>query len=147
MLCIRTNKEDQTRALGERLGKLVFRGCLIALYGDLGAGKTAFTRGLCNSLGIERVSSPSYTIMNLYEGSLPVYHFDAYRLADEDEFYALGGDEYFGSGLCIVEWPDKIEGALPQQRLDISIRNLGETEREFCFSPKGERYKTMIGGL
>lgn len=114
-----TNSPEQTEALGEQLGKTLLGGEIIALRGGLGAGKTAFTRGLARGLGIQmRVTSPTYTIVNEYDGGrLPLFHFDLYRLASSDELFEIGWEEYLTrGGVCAVEWSenasDMMDGAL-----------------------------------
>ena len=102
---------DDTKILAKRFAELAKDGCFVSLYGDIGAGKTAFVRLVAEALGIkEKVTSPSFTILNEYHtGEIPVYHFDLYRLVDVDEFYAIGGEEYLQTGLCIFEWGEMIE--------------------------------------
>ncbi len=110
------NEEDM-RALGLALGKEAQPGDVLALMGDLGAGKTTLTRYIAQGLGItERIQSPTFTIMRMYHsGRLPLYHFDVYRLEGEEDLDELDAEEYFyGEGLCVVEWADLIEGALPE---------------------------------
>lgn len=108
-------------------------GTVVALYGELGAGKTEFVRGACAALGIEAVdvSSPSFTIVNEYAGGrLPVYHFDAYRIKSSDEFFELGYEEYFGGdGICFVEWPERIESLLRVGVVRIRLEHDGPTKR------------------
>ena len=97
---------------------------VICLYGDLGAGKTAFVQGLAKGLGVtEYITSPTFTIVNVYEsGRLPLYHFDMYRLADCDEAYEIGYEEYvYGSGISVIEWPENIADILPENRYDVRI--------------------------
>ena len=97
---------------------------VICLYGDLGAGKTAFVQGLAKGLGVtEYITSPTFTIVNVYEsGKLPLYHFDMYRLADCDEAYEIGYEEYvYGGGISVIEWPENIADILPENRYDITI--------------------------
>ncbi len=110
------NEEDM-RTLGLALGKEAQPGDVLALMGDLGAGKTTLTRYIAQGLGItERIQSPTFTIMRMYHsGRLPLYHFDVYRLEGEEDLDELDAEEYFyGEGLCVVEWADLIEGALPE---------------------------------
>ena len=99
-------------------------GSVICLYGDLGAGKTAFVQGLAKGLGVtEYITSPTFTIVNVYEsGKMPLYHFDMYRLADCDEAYEIGYEEYvYGNGISVIEWPENIADILPENRYDITI--------------------------
>lgn len=110
-----TAGEEQTEALGVRLGQLLQPGAVIAYTGDLGAGKTAFTRGLARGLGIpDRVTSPTFTIVNEYEGGrLPLFHFDMYRLGSSDELFDIGWEDYLArGGVCAVEWSENVEDAL-----------------------------------
>ena len=119
-----SNGWQETFALGERLGRVAEPGQLICLNGDLGVGKTVFTQGFAKGLGIAQpVNSPTFTILQVYEeGRLPFYHFDVYRIADPEEMYELGYEDYFfGQGVCIVEWSVLIEELLPQNRTVISV--------------------------
>lgn len=121
---LRTRSAAATRALGERLGKLLRPGDVVALLGDLGAGKTQLVRGLCRGAGVPdgEVSSPTFAIVATYRGRLPVYHADLYRIADEDELFATGfGDLVGGDGALVVEWADRVPGALPEDRLTLRL--------------------------
>lgn len=115
--------EEQMARLGERLGEMLERGDVLCLSGDLGAGKTTLTKSIAQGLGVEDyVTSPSYTIVNEYEGRLPLYHFDVYRINDIEEMYELGYEDYFyGTGVCVVEWAGMIEELLPEKRIWIEI--------------------------
>ena len=120
-----TNCEQETEALGEKLGQTLKPGCVIAYTGDLGAGKTAFTRGLARGLQIpERVTSPTFTIVNEYEGGrLPLFHFDMYRLGSADELFDIGWEDYLArGGVCAVEWSENVEQALEEDAIRIDIR-------------------------
>lgn len=136
--------------LAERLGKLVQAGDVITLEGDLGAGKTTFTKGLAKGLGVTRVvNSPTFTIIKEYKGRIPLYHMDVYRLDDEME--ELGLEEYFyGDGVSVIEWAHIIEAQLPEDRLNISIFHLSETSRRLQFHATGKRsnelWKEFIDG-
>ena len=113
-----------TRALGRRLGALLRPGDVVALEGDLGAGKTELVRGACAGVEVppDEVSSPSFAIVATYRGRIPVHHADLYRIGDEDELYATGfGDLVGGEGALLVEWADRIPGALPAERLTIRL--------------------------
>lgn len=119
-----SNGWQETFTLGEHLGRTAKPGQLICLNGDLGVGKTVFTQGFAKGLGItEPVNSPTFTILQVYEeGRLPFYHFDVYRIADPEEMYELGYEDYFfGQGVCIVEWSVLIEDLLPKKRTVITV--------------------------
>ena len=135
----RTHSESETEAVGEALATTLSPGTVIAFTGDLGAGKTAFTRGLARGLGIsERVTSPTFTIVNEYEGGrLPLFHFDMYRLESSEELFDIGWEDYLRrGGVCAVEWSEKVADALVGA-LRVDIRR-GEGERD--------RVITMTGG-
>ena len=126
-----TNSPEETEAVGAALGKILMPGAVIAYRGDLGAGKTAFTRGLARGLGYaEPVTSPTYTIVNEYLGGrLPLFHFDMYRLASSDDLWDIGWDDYLDrSGVCAVEWSENVEDALEGAIL-ITIHKTGENSR------------------
>jgi tRNA threonylcarbamoyladenosine biosynthesis protein TsaE len=137
---IHTNSVDETQELGVRLAAFLQEGDVITLSGDLGAGKTSFTQGIARGLGIHRVvNSPTFTIIKEYEGKLPLYHMDVYRLDESGE--DLGFDEYFyGEGVTVVEWPQMIADFLPPERLDIIITREGEEKRAIQFIPYGTRF-------
>lgn len=123
-MIIDSYKEEDTFSFGEELGKKAVPGEIYALCGDLGVGKTVFTKGLAKGLGItESVCSPTFTIVQIYEeGRLPLYHFDVYRIGDPEEMDEIGYEDYFyGNGLCMIEWANLIEEILPKTRHDISI--------------------------
>ena len=135
---------ETTVALGKSLGPLLFPGSVVALIGPLGAGKTTFTRAVAEGLGVKNlaaVNSPTFTLIHEYPARLPIYHFDAYRLAKPEEFEGLGIDEYFGGeGVCLVEWADKFLELLPEDRLEIRIERVSETARSWEVIGIGERY-------
>ena len=127
-----TNSPDETEALGAALGRILPAGTVIAYRGDLGAGKTAFTRGLARGLGVtERVTSPTYTIVNEYLGGrMPLFHFDMYRLGSEDELFDIGWDDYLErGGVCAVEWSENVWGAM-EDAIVITITRLDEDTRK-----------------
>ncbi len=128
-----TRSAEETRRLGERLAKELQAGDVVLLEGNLGAGKSELARGIAKGLGVaETVTSPSFTILNVYEsGRVPLYHFDWYRLESEEELYELGMDEYLGGdGIAVVEWPERCPDAVPERCLRIRLRTVGENERE-----------------
>ena len=120
---IETNNPEATEVLGEKLGREARAGQIYCLSGDLGVGKTVFTKGFAKGLGItEHVTSPTFAIVNEYEGRLPLYHFDVYRIADSDEMYEIGYEEYvYGDGVSVIEWPQLIDDILPENRYDVTI--------------------------
>ena len=123
-MMIRTNSAAETRQLGEQIAKELKAGDVILLEGGLGAGKSEMARGIARGLGVqETVTSPSFTILNVYEsGRLPLYHFDWYRLESEEELYELGMDEYLGGdGVALVEWPERCPEAVPEQCFRIRL--------------------------
>ena len=126
-----TNTPAETEAIGAALGKLLPAGTVIAYRGDLGAGKTAFTRGLARGLGCtDIVTSPTYTIVNEYTGGrLPLFHFDMYRLASSDDLWDIGWEDYLDrNGICAVEWSENVDDAM-EDALYITIEKLGEETR------------------
>lgn len=136
----RTHSESETETVGEALATTLSPGTVIAFTGDLGAGKTAFTRGLARGLGIgERVTSPTFTIVNEYEGGrLPLFHFDMYRLESSEELFDIGWEDYLRrGGVCAVEWSEKVADALVGA-LRVDIRR-GEGERDRVITVAGGR--------
>ena len=126
-----TNAPAETEAIGAALGKIIKPGTVIAYRGDLGAGKTAFTRGLARGLGFtDMVTSPTYTIVNEYLGGrLPLFHFDMYRLRSSDDLWDIGWEDYLDrNGICAVEWSENVDDAL-ENPLNITIEKLGEDTR------------------
>ena len=126
-----TNSPAETEAIGAALGKIIKPGTVIAYRGDLGAGKTAFTRGLARGLGSsEMVTSPTYTIVNEYLGGrCPLFHFDMYRLASSDDLWDIGWEDYLDrNGICAVEWSENVEDAM-EDAVVITIEKLGEDSR------------------
>jgi tRNA threonylcarbamoyladenosine biosynthesis protein TsaE len=142
-----SNSEEQTSILSQTLGTLVKPNDVISLEGDLGAGKTTFTKGLAKGLGVKRVvNSPTFSIIKEYKGRLPLFHMDVYRLHNSEE--DLGFDEYFeGDGVSVVEWAHYIKEYLPQDYLTITIRLIKENTREITFTPKGSRYEALCKEL
>ena len=126
-----TNSPEETEKVGAALGKILNPGTVLAYRGDLGAGKTAFTRGLARGLGYaEPVTSPTYTIVNEYLGGrLPLFHFDMYRLASSDDLWDIGWEDYLErGGICAVEWSENVEDAL-EGAISVTIEKLGEDSR------------------
>lgn len=133
--------EDATRRFAFALGEIARPELVVALVGDLGAGKTRFVQAAAEGLGVapSLVNSPTFVLIQEYEGRLPVFHFDTYRLRDLDEFMELGADDYFSSnGVCFVEWADRVEEALPRDRLNVRLEVTGEDTRTLHVSAGGE---------
>jgi tRNA threonylcarbamoyladenosine biosynthesis protein TsaE len=134
------SSEADTEQLGDALAAALPPGTTIALIGTLGAGKTRLVQAVAAALGVPRdaATSPTFVLVNEYPGTTPIYHFDAYRLRDEDEFRELGPEEYFESaGLTFVEWADRVESSLPADRIEIQCEAIGETERRFTLRAMG----------
>lgn len=125
-----TNNEQETFKVAYDLATSIGENKVICLNGELGAGKTVFVRGFCSYFGIDEISSPTFTLVNEYEGKRNVFHFDVYRLADEDEFYAIGGEEYFENGICIIEWSDIIKDVIPKDAIDVRIEKIDDNTRK-----------------
>lgn len=123
---------SQTIDLAEKIAAKLKKGDIIVLSGELGAGKTKFTEGILTYFGLQNeISSPTFTIVNEYNASkFDIYHFDLYRLADLDEFYAIGGDEYFSKGICIIEWGELIKDILPKNYIEIDIKKDEDDENK-----------------
>ena len=132
-MIIESNSREETYKVGIQLGKDAVSGQVYCIYGDLGVGKTIISQGVAAGLGItEVVNSPTFTIVKEYdEGRLPLYHFDVYRLEDVDEFFAIGGDEYFERGICIIEWGELIKEALPKNYIEVTFsRDFDDDKRQ-----------------
>ena len=140
-----TNSAEETEQLGERIASKLKGMEVIALFGGLGMGKTAFTRGLARGLGADDVvSSPTFALVNEYSGRVPVYHFDMYRVTSWDDLYSTGFFDYLDTGVLVIEWSEKIEGALPENALRITISR-GESDNQRIFDIEGVTLED-IGG-
>lgn len=139
-----SDSEQETKEVAALLAKYVIAKDVITLAGDLGAGKTTFTKGLAEGLQINKtVTSPTFTIVKEYPGRLPLYHMDAYRLEHSDE--DIGFDDYFyGEGVTVVEWATFIEEFIPSEHIAITIERLGETTRKIQFQATGTRYEQLL---
>jgi tRNA threonylcarbamoyladenosine biosynthesis protein TsaE len=142
-----SNGPEETFSFAENMSPLLQENDIILLEGDLGAGKTTFTKGIASGLGIRKtVSSPTFTIIKEYHGRIPLYHMDVYRL--KDSYEDLGFDEYFeGGGVTIVEWSKLIQEQLPSEHLKINIYRHGDQVRKFELKPKGMRYESLCKEL
>ena len=145
---IYSDAEAKTLVFGKKLGKLLTKGDSIALNGNLGAGKTVFTKGIASGLGVKKVeyvNSPSFVLLKEHKGSKNLYHFDLYRLNDLDEIEYIGIEEYLdGDGVVVIEWAEKMKELLPREYLKINITILKNNKRKFDFLPKGKRYVDIV---
>ncbi|HVW03163.1 MAG TPA: tRNA (adenosine(37)-N6)-threonylcarbamoyltransferase complex ATPase subunit type 1 TsaE [Planctomycetaceae bacterium] len=146
----RSASEANTFVLGERLGAALEPGSVVALVGELGAGKTRLVQGIAAGLGVQHrwVNSPTFALIQEYAGRLHVYHFDTYRLRSVTEFLELGAEEYLsGDGVCLIEWADRVTEVLPVDVLRVQIEVVGESERMFQFTATGPRAAGVLDKL
>lgn len=138
-MVIETACEEETADAGAELAQALRPGDVLAFHGDLGAGKTAFIRGVARGLGIEaRVSSPTFTIVNEYPGRVPLFHFDMYRLASSEELFEIGWEDYLErGGVCCVEWTENVEDAMPEDAVHVRIEKTGEKTRKIVVTGGG----------
>jgi tRNA threonylcarbamoyladenosine biosynthesis protein TsaE len=143
--------ELDTERLGAALAAALPHGTVVGLIGPLGAGKTRLVQAAAKAVGVPvgTVTSPTFVLVNEYRGGrLPIYHFDTYRLKDEDEFYALGPEEYFDStGITFVEWADRFLEVLPAERIDVTIEVIGETERRITIRGTSPAMETLVNQI
>ena len=140
---VTTHSEEETVQIAQNLESEKFPNMIICLDGELGSGKTVFTKGIANALGIdETITSPTYTIIKEYNGELPLYHMDVYRL--DGNIDGTGIEEYFNKGgVVVIEWADTIKNILPAERLDIKFKVLDENKRLLIFEPHGRKYEEL----
>ncbi len=138
-MTIYSKSEAETEAAGENFARTLPSGAVVALYGDLGAGKTAFVRGMARGLGLDvRVSSPTFTIVNEYLGARELYHFDMYRLDSADELFDIGWEDYLArGGVCAVEWSENVADAFEGDEITVRIEKTGERERVITIGEAG----------
>ena len=148
---VTTSSEKETMELGRKIGGLLGPGDVVALTGSLGSGKTTLVKGLASGLGIgdvREVRSASFLLVAEYKARIPIYHFDAYRLEGAGEMYDLGCDEIFwGDGVSVVEWADRVEECLPENCLRISMHIEGPASRRITVSSRGKRYDGIVSSL
>lgn len=150
MLSIISKNPEETQKFGEKIGKNLFPNSIIALIGKLGSGKTTLIQGIGEGLGVlSPVKSPSFTLIHEYQGPLPLYHFDLYRLTCEEEIEHLGYEEYFFKkrGVVVIEWADKMESLLNFPHLKIKIRMIDFFQREIILISRGIAYKKLVEKL
>ncbi len=150
-LTFKSSSVSETLRFGERLGSLLQPGYVVALIGELGAGKTTLVKGIVRGLGVEdkrSVKSPTFSLMHKYEGRIPIYHFDAYRLKGTLEMLDIGSDEIiYGNGVSIIEWADKVPGCLPEKYLKTTLTVVSENERKIELCSYGRCYDELINNL
>ena len=149
-LTFQSQNLDDTQRLGVALAAALPAGSVVALNGTLGAGKTRLVQSVGEALHVpaDTVLSPTFVLIQEYQGEKSVYHFDAYRLRDADEFLELGPEEYFhGNGICFVEWAEKVADCLPPEYLEIRIEVCGDTQREFLLSAHGGAYAEFLSTI
>jgi tRNA threonylcarbamoyladenosine biosynthesis protein TsaE len=150
-LHITTGSSCETETLGASIGKLLKPGSFLALQGTLGGGKTCLTRGVVASLAPQsahQVASPTYAIMNCYPGNTPVYHFDFYRLAGDDDIAELGFEEFFyGDGVCVVEWSERLVELMPNDVLTLQFEFAGDNRRLITITSSGEKADNVLKQL
>ena len=132
--------EVDTEHFGVELAAVLKPGAVVAMYGGLGMGKTAFTRGIAAGLKLDcRVNSPTFTIVNEYLGAVPLFHFDMYRLGSAEELFEIGWEDYLErGGICVVEWSENVEGAFPENTVRVEFSRIGETARRIEITFPGE---------
>lgn len=147
----KSNSENETKEFAKKFASNLNKGDILVLSGDLGSGKTKFTEGFLSYFNLEdEISSPTFTIVNEYhKDNVNIYHFDVYRLEDSSEFYAIGGEEYFEKGICIIEWGELIQDALPNDyiKIDFSRDSEYENERILNIQSIGNKYDELINSF
>jgi len=145
-----TKDAKETICLGGKLAKLLKPGDIIGLFGELGSGKTTFVKGIASGLGLkkESVNSPTFVLMNIYQGKMPIYHFDLYRLEDKMQIEEIGYEDFlYAKGVSLVEWAEKAKDLMPKEYLRIYFRHKTINEREIRIVAKGKRYLILIKEL
>jgi tRNA threonylcarbamoyladenosine biosynthesis protein TsaE len=150
MFSVITSSTEQTEEVGRVLGTMLEAGDLVCLFGDLGAGKTHFSYGIALGLQVREryITSPTFIFVNEYQGRIPLYHIDLYRLKDPSELESIGFEEYIDSdGATVIEWAERAEEELPDEKLNVYISDVSENSREIGFFAEGERYEKLLAGF
>ena len=147
-IIFKSNSENETKEFAKNFASKLNIGDVIVLSGNLGSGKTKFTEGILSYFGLENeISSPTFTIVNEYsKNNINIYHFDVYRLEDSDEFYAIGGEEYFEKGICLIEWGEMIEEILPPEYIKVTFEKDEENDeyRKLNIEVFGDKYLNLF---
>ena len=150
-IVLRSQSPEQTMDLGRIFARSLFPGDILAFWGELGAGKTCFIQGICRGLGVSEkvyITSPTFVIINRYQGRWPIYHFDFYRLSCQDEIIELGYEEFFfGQGVCLIEWADRAEELLPDEHVRILMQVISPTERRVEISAYGHNCEKRLAEM
>lgn len=143
-----SNSYEETLAFGTRFAGVLLPGDIVLLFGDLGAGKTALVKGLAHGLGLDalKVHSPTFTLMNIYEGKVPLYHFDLYRIQAQDLFQMGYEEFFFGKGIAAVEWSERLEMLVPTTYWRVDLRHAGNDQRAITVSVCGKDLETRLAG-
>lgn len=147
---VTTESREATMKLGQRLAAQLKPGSIVCLFGELGSGKTTFVKGMARGLRISpvKVHSPTFVLMNIYEGKLSLYHFDFYRLEDVREIEKIGYEEFlFGEGVAVVEWPQRMGSLLPEEYVKIELKIHGENSRTIKITACGKKYQSILERL
>ena len=142
-----SHHREETLALGKKIALGLKKGDILCLFGDLGSGKTTLVQGIAAGLKINptQVNSPTFVFMNVYEGKIPLFHFDLYRVETTREILALGYEEYFyDDGITVIEWAERLQTLLPQEYLEVKLLHQGEDQRLLKISAQGERYQKVV---
>lgn len=147
---ILSKSTDQTLRLGERLARHLRKGDILCLEGELGSGKTTLIKGIAKGLKIvsQKVTSPTFVLMNAYEGRLPLYHFDLYRLEEIHEISSIGYEEFlYGHGVAVIEWAERLGALTPKEYLRVELKHKGENERSITLAAVGKQYDRIMRGV
>lgn len=129
-----SHSDSETRAIGSNLGKMLTKNSIVCFFGDLGAGKTTFIKGLASAItgcSVEEINSPTYTYLNIYTGTIPVYHFDLYRLKSSEDFLHMGFDDFFYTdGICCIEWSERISELIPPGAWTVTLTHINHEQRQ-----------------
>ena len=144
---VHSSQTSETIVLARRLARSLKKGDILCLKGELGSGKTTFVKGVAEGFKVlsEKVSSPTFVLLNIYKGRLPIYHFDLYRLEDEELVRGIGCEEFFyADGVSLIEWSERLKTLRPEEYLLVRLRHQGEDKRKIEFEARGKRYEALL---